>query len=96
MLQDLINKFGEDKILHFCIGALICFCVYDIICVDCGNSFINLVITGIIGILFATIIGIYKEKSIDEICDLNDFFATVYGSIFTLIIKTIIYCIHLI
>lgn len=90
MLNKFINKIGIDKILHFCIGAIISFCISNVIMLQEGITNININILSfvIFGVIFASFFGVIKEI-IDGKIDKYDIIATISGSLLPFIVNGI-------
>lgn len=81
-MDNLINKLGVDKILHFVCGAVIAFAVNVLVIVqepvmDIAGYFTMTVI----GVLISIIVGVMKEI-IDSKFDIKDLVATGLGGVF--------------
>jgi len=89
MFNNIINKIGVDKILHFLVGAVITFTINVLTIFQEG--IINNVSIGlsVIGVIVATIAAVLKECIIDEQIDKKDIIATVIGAIFAFIVCAI-------
>lgn len=80
-MNELIEKIGVDKILHFLMGALIAFSVSVplIMREDSVDIYVNVMICTI-GLIVAVIAAWAKETIIDEKWDWYDFIATIVGA----------------
>ena len=89
MFNNIINKIGIDKILHFLVGAVITFTV-NVLAVF-QESVINTVSIGlsVIGVIVATMAAFLKEYIIDEQANIKDILATILGAIFAFIVCAI-------
>lgn len=68
-LNDLIDKVGVDKVLHFAFGGWMV------------SAFSPLGIVGMVGALITLIIlGVVKEKVLDDNADIMDIWASVAGA----------------
>lgn len=77
-LDNFINKIGIDKVLHFCIGAIIAFCVSNIFMLREGIVGVNNIWFAIIGIIAAMIFEFIKEFILDSTPDKKDILATFF------------------
>lgn len=89
MLNKFINKIGVDKILHFCVGAIISFCFSNVIMLQEGTIGVDNLWTAIIGIIVAMFFEYIKEFIIDGNPDKKDFLATFLGSVLVFIVNAI-------
>lgn len=78
-LNNLIAKLGCDKFLHFFVGAWLTSLVSP-----CGVWWM------VCMVLFVTAIAFLKEKKIDDVGDMKDFYASVAGSLFSFLLGLII------
>lgn len=69
LVDNILSKFGTDKVLHFAIGGWIT-SLFSL----CGF------ITAIFGVFFTLIISIVKEKFLDDTFDSGDIRAAMLGS----------------
>lgn len=69
LLDNIINKFGNDKVLHFVVGGWLTalFALFGIIPM-------------VIGVVVTALISFIKEKYLDTEFDKNDIFAALIGS----------------
>lgn len=88
-LDNFINKIGIDKVLHFCIGAIIAFCVSNVFILREGIVGINNIWFTIIGIIATMIFEFIKEFILDSVPDKKDIIATFLGSTFVFIVNVI-------
>ena len=89
MLNKFINKVGVDKILHFCVGAIISFCFTNVIILQEGTIGIDNLWCAIIGIIVTMILECIKEFIIDDSPDKKDILATFLGSVLVFVINAI-------
>ena len=89
MLDKFINKVGVDKILHFCVGAVISFCFSNIVMLQEGTIGINNIWIAVIGIIVTMILECIKEFIIDDNPDKKDIFATFLGSLIPFVVNAI-------
>lgn len=89
MLDKFINKVGVDKILHFCVGAIIAFCFSNVTMLQEGTIGVNNLWFAIIGVVVAMILECIKEFIIDGNPDKKDFLATFLGSVLVFIVNAI-------
>lgn len=86
MFNNIINKIGTDKILHFLVGAVITFTINVLAIFQEGvidNVSIGL---SVIGVIIATTAAVFKEYIIDKQADKKDIIATLIGAIFAFIV----------
>lgn len=89
MLDKFINKVGVDKILHFCVGAVISFCFSNVVMLQEGTIGIDSIWAAIIGIIVIMIFECIKEFIIDNNPDKKDILATFLGSLIPFIVNAI-------
>lgn len=89
MLDKFINKVGVDKILHFCIGAVISFCFSNVVMLQEGIIGIDNIWVAIIGIIVTMIFEYIKEFIIDSSPDKKDILATFLGSLIPFVVNAI-------
>lgn len=89
MLDKFINKIGVDKILHFCVGAVISFCFSNVVMLQEGTIGINNIWVAVIGIIVTMILECIKEFIIDDNPDKKDIFATFLGSLIPFVVNAI-------
>ena len=75
LIDNIINKFGSDKILHFLVGGYLT-CLFGLF------GWVSL----IIGFIITFILEFIKEKFLDNVFDKKDFIATMLGSILSIIV----------
>ena len=78
LIDNIINKFGSDKILHFLVGGYLT-CLFALF------GWVSF----IVGFLITMFLEFVKEKWFDTVFDKKDFIATLLGSLFTVIIYVI-------
>ena len=88
-LDNFINKIGIDKVLHFCIGAIIAFCVSNVFMLKEGIVGVDNIWFSIIGIIASMIFEFIKEFILDSIPNKKDIIATFLGSTFVFIVNVI-------
>lgn len=88
-LDNFINKIGIDKVLHFCVGTIIAFCVSNVFMLREGIVGVNNIWFAIIGIIAAMIFEFIKEFILDSVPDKKDILATFLGSAFVFIVNVI-------
>ena len=88
-LDNFINKIRIDKVLHFCIGAIIAFCISNVFMLQEGIVGVNNIWFSIIGIIAAMIFEFIKEFILDSTPDKKDILATFLGSAFVFIVNVI-------
>lgn len=86
-MDELINKIGVDKILHFLVGAFVSFTISLALILQEGlvGDYTNVFIS-VIGFVVALFIGFIKEVVIDDKPNLADFIATVIGGVIPTIV----------
>ena len=89
MLNKFINKIGVDKILHFCVGAVISFCFSNVVMLQEGTIGINNIWISVIGIIVTMILECIKEFIIDDNPDKKDILATFLGSLIPFVVNAI-------
>lgn len=89
MLDKFINKVGVDKILHFCVGAIISFCFSNVVMLQEGTIGIDNLWFAIIGIIVTMILECVKEFIIDVKPDKKDILATFLGAILVFVVNAI-------
>lgn len=89
MLDKIINKVGVDKILHFCVGAVISFCFSNVVMLQEGTIGINNIWIAVIGVIVTMILECIKEFIIDSNPDKKDILATFLGSLIPFITNAI-------
>lgn len=81
-LDNLINKVGNDKVLHFLGGCSICsFVSFIVILQESGLAPLEKVSSVLIGTVFVLILSVLKELIADEKADWYDVLAAVLGCI---------------
>ena len=81
----VVEKFGQDKIMHFLGGGLICSMVTFVFLIqEIGNTFTEpwrILLFPIPGILFTGFLGWAKEQIFDKEFDIKDLWATLLGCV---------------
>lgn len=81
-LDNLINKVGNDKVLHFLGGCSICsFVSFIVILQESGLAPLEKVSSVLIGTVFVLILSVLKELIADDKADWYDVLAAVLGCI---------------
>lgn len=81
-LDNLINKVGNDKVLHFLGGGFICSLVsFVVILQESGLTAWEKVSDVLIGTIFVLILSVLKELIADDESDWYDVLAAVLGCI---------------
>lgn len=82
-MNDLINKIGIDKVLHFSFGGLISSLLTFVVILQEGNtlSYSQTLFMPIIGAIAVFIISIIKEASLDEEFNWKDIIASILGTL---------------
>ncbi|WP_418573999.1 hypothetical protein [Phocaeicola sp.] len=82
VLDNLINKVGNDKVLHFLGGGFICSLVsFVVILQEIGLTPLEKVSAVLIGTVFVLILSVLKELIADDKADWYDVLAAVLGCI---------------
>lgn len=89
MLENLVNKFGYDKLLHFAFGAIISFVFTNIMILQEGIIGVSNIWDSIAGIIIAMILECMKEFIIDDKPDKKDILATFIGSVVPFVVNAI-------
>lgn len=89
MFDKLINKIGVDKVLHFCVGAVISFCFTNVVMLQEGTIGVDNLWVAIIGIIVTMILECMKEFIIDGNPDKKDILATFLGSVLVFVVNAI-------
>lgn len=81
-LDNLIQKVGNDKTLHFLGGGFICsFISFIVILQESGLTALEKVSEVLIGTIFVLILSVLKELIVDDESDWYDVLASVLGCI---------------
>ena len=81
-LDNLIQKVGNDKVLHFLGGGFICsFISFIVILQESGLTALEQVSTVLIGTVFVLILSVLKELIADEKADWMDVLASILGCV---------------
>lgn len=81
-LDNLINKLGNDKVLHFLGGCSICSFVSFIVILQEGDlTPLEKVSTVLIGTVFVLILSVLKELIADDKADWYDVLASILGCV---------------
>lgn len=81
-LDNLINKLGNDKVLHFLGGCSICsFVSFIVILQESGLTPLEKVSSVLIGTVFVLILSVLKEIIADEKADWYDVLASILGCV---------------
>ena len=77
-INNIISKYGTDKVLHFSFGGWI-------------TSILSVFgFKGVLfGLVFVATISYYKEKYMDAVYDKNDILAGILGSVISIVLYTI-------
>lgn len=82
ILDNLINKMGNDKVLHFLGGGFICsFISFVVILQESGLTAFEQVSMVLIGTVFVLILSVFKELIADEKADWMDVLASISGCV---------------
>lgn len=82
ILDNLINKMGNDKVLHFLGGGFICsFISFVVILQESGLTAFEQVSMVLIGTVFVLILSVLKELIADEKADWMDVLASISGCV---------------
>lgn len=85
-MNDLINKIGVDKLLHFSFGGLITACIANFIFLQCELS---VLLCTLIGIVVTMILEFIKEYKLDSSPDWKDILATFLGCLLVLVVNAL-------
>ena len=77
--DEIIRKFGADKVLHFLGGALICAVVSIVMDVQEGVTGWRTLLVPLAGLIVALFAAWVKERFLDSSVDKKDLLATVLG-----------------
>lgn len=77
--DEIIRKFGADKVLHFLGGALICAVVSIVMDVQEGVTSWRTLLVPLAGLIVALFAAWVKERFFDSSVDKKDILATVLG-----------------
>lgn len=81
-LDNLINKVGNDKVLHFLGGGFICSLVsFVVILQESGLTALEQVSAVLIGTVFVLILSALKELIADDKADWGDLLASFLGCV---------------
>jgi hypothetical protein len=81
-LDNLIQKVGNDKVLHFLGGGFICsFISFIVILQESGLTAWEKVSTVLIGTVFVLILSVLKEIIADDKADWMDVLASILGCV---------------
>lgn len=82
VLDNLINKVGNDKVLHFLGGGFICsFISFILILQESGLTAWEKVSSVLIGTVFVLILSVLKELIADDKADWMDVLASILGCV---------------
>jgi hypothetical protein len=82
VLDNLINKVGNDKVLHFLGGGFICsFISFVVILPESGLTALEKVSSVLIGTVFVLILSVLKELIADDKADWYDILASFLGCV---------------
>nr|DAJ02641.1 MAG TPA: putative periplasmic lipoprotein [Caudoviricetes sp.] len=82
ILDNLINKMGNDKVLHFLGGGFICsFISFVVILQESGLTAFEQVSMVLIGTVFVLILSVLKDLIADEKADWMDVLASILGCV---------------
>lgn len=88
-MWNFINKIGIDKVLHFLLGAVITFTICNLILIQDAMVRWETMLAAVGGTIIAAILAMMKEKIIDDEPDMKDFFASVLGGVYVIIVNLI-------
>lgn len=91
LINNVINEYGIDKVLHFLVGALVTavFSIFGIV----FFSFAGFLIATFASILIVYILAFYKEKK-DDAFDIVDIKATMLGNVSILLLNITLFGIY--
>lgn len=88
-MWNFINKIGIDKVLHFLLGAVIAFTICNLMLIQDAMVRWETILAAVGGTIIATILAMMKERIIDDEPDMKDFFASVLGGVYVIIVNFI-------
>lgn len=88
-MWNFINKIGIDKVLNFLLGAVITFTICNLILIQDAMVRWETMLAAVGGTIIAAILAMMKEKIIDDEPDMKDFFASVLGGVYVIIVNLI-------
>lgn len=88
-MWNFINKIGIDKVLHFLLGAVIAFTICNLILIQDAMVRWETILAAVGGTIIAAILAMMKERIIDDKPDMKDFFASVLGGVYVIIVNFI-------
>ena len=91
LINNVIDEYGIDKVLHFLVGALVTAVISIFGIVFFG--FVGFLIATFISVLVVYILAFYKEKK-DSVFDITDIKATMFGNVFILLLNIILFGIY--
>lgn len=86
-MDEILNKIGTDKVLHFLVGAVIAFSVSNMMMLQEGTVGTDNLWVAIGGIVVAMIFEFFKEFIIDSKPDWKDILATFLGGAFVFVVN---------
>ena len=78
LVNNIIEKFGIDKVLHFLVG-------FGIVCSFSSFGWIGI----IIGFVVMLALSFVKEIFLDEVFDIKDIFAACLGGVLSVVVAAI-------
>lgn len=88
-MWNFINKIGIDKVLHFLLGAVIAFTICNLMLIQDAMVRWETLLAAFGGIVITAILAMMKERIIDDKPDMKDFFASVLGGVYVIIVNFI-------
>lgn len=88
-MWNFINKIGIDKVLHFLLGAVIAFTICNLMLIQDAMVRWETMLAAVGGTIIAAILAMMKERIIDDKPDMKDFFASVLGGVYVIIVNFI-------
>lgn len=84
LIDNFVNKVGNDKMLHFLVGNLITSCITFIVLIQENLTSFETLLAVIPAAIITAFVAVIKEK-LDDVFNKKDFIATVLGIIPTVI-----------
>lgn len=82
IINKIINKFGNDKVLHFLTGGLICsFITFVVILQEQNLSYIDKIASVLTGTIDVFVLSFIKEVIIDTDFNWKDILASIIGCV---------------
>lgn len=88
-MWNFINKIGIDKVLHFLLGAVIAFTMCNLMLIQDAMVCWETMLAAVRGTIAAAILAMMKEKITNDEPDMKNFFASVLGGVYVIIVNFI-------